>query len=242
MSTRFELYNRLEPARPGEDLVAGFREEIHDPLWFLARQHLLGEHRGEDASSPVHVEYRLDEIPIDAYGGDAALDPAVVPPEAIIEAEPDSWWTPGRRIRIGAGAEADLGPVSGNPEYALRLPPPYDRFNGVRYDGYLLYRERTNLGLDPALFAEVPPEQPDLWDPVELVYTASFTTAATLTGTRSTPTPRCPRRRPSRRRGSRTRRACAIRARRHPGSGRSRTGTWTSAATPPTAATSPRCF
>ena len=91
MATRFERYNRLEAARPGEDLVAGFREEIHDPLWFLARQLLLGEHRGENASSPVHVDYVLDEVAIDPYGGDAALDPAVVPPEAIVEAEPDSW-------------------------------------------------------------------------------------------------------------------------------------------------------
>lgn len=177
MATRFERYNRLEPARPGEDLGAGLREEIHDPLWFLARQLLLGEHRGENASSPVHVDYVLEEVAIDPYDGDAALDPAVVPPEAIIEAEPDSWWTPGRRIRIGTSAGAGLGPVTGHPELVLRLPPPYDRFSGDRYDGYLLYRERNALGLDPALFTEVPAEQPDLWDPVELVYTAEFTAA-----------------------------------------------------------------
>lgn len=175
MATRFELYNRLEPARPGEDLVAGLREEIHDPLWFLARQYLMGEHRGEDASSPVRVDYRLAEVAIDPYGGDATLDPAVVPPEAIIEAEPDSWWTPGRRIRIGESAGAGLGPVSGHPELQLRLPPPYDRLNGVQYDGYLLYLERNTLNLDPDLFSDVPDEQPDLWDPVELVYSATFT-------------------------------------------------------------------
>jgi hypothetical protein len=64
--------------------------------------------------------------------------------------------------------------VIGTPSPALRLPPPYDRFNGVGYDGYLLYRARNDLGLDPARFAGVPPEQVDVWDPVELVYTASF--------------------------------------------------------------------
>jgi hypothetical protein len=175
MATRFELYHRLEPARPGEDLVAGLREEIHDPLWFLARQLLLGEHRGEDASSPVRVDFAVAEVPIDPYQGDATLDPAVVPPEAIIEAEPDSWWTPGRRIALGRSAGAGLGPVSGHPELQLRLPPPYDRLSGGQFDGYLLYAQRTQLGLDPALFDDVPAEQPDLWDPAELFYSATFT-------------------------------------------------------------------
>jgi hypothetical protein len=68
------------------------------------------------------------------------------PAEAIIEGEPEGWWTIGRRIRIGR----ELGPlVSGvNPHLMLQqLPPLYDVFNGSGYDGQALFRHRGDLGL-----------------------------------------------------------------------------------------------
>ncbi len=182
MPLRFDLQRRLEPMRPGGDLDAGFRAEVHDPLWFLARQWQMGEHQGEDAASPVGVRYVASQVPVDPYDGDPAMDPTLTPPEAIVESEPGDWWTIGRRLRLGRAAAAHMpSGLSDDDDAALRfsdLPPPYDRSNGT-YDGLACYGRQAALGLPPALFAEVPTTEPvDLWDPAELVYTARFTAGA----------------------------------------------------------------
>ena len=180
MPLRYDLFYRLEPRRPFGDLDAGFRAAVSDPLWFLARQWQLGEHQGEDAGSPVQISYSATQVPIDPYDGDPALDPQVTPPEVIVEAEPDDWWTTGRRIRLGQAA-AGLLPAGLTPEQdaALRLgdlAAPYDGFSGG-VDGLACYRARAELGLPGTLFAEVPGRvAADLWDPAELAYTASFST------------------------------------------------------------------
>jgi hypothetical protein len=181
MSKRYALHNRLEVAQPLEDLNRGFLAEVYDPAWFLGRQWQLGEHQGEDASSPVAVSYIPIHQPLDPLEEDPLQDPTLIPPEAIVESEPGDWWTPGRRIRIGAEAAAAAGlpPVAeGDPTLLLAdLPTPYDRLNGLGYDGFLLYQQRGDLeleGLDA--FADVPPDEPtDLWSPAELVYEAQFT-------------------------------------------------------------------
>lgn len=180
MSLRYEIYRRLEPRQPFENLQRGFRAEIHDPVWFLGRQWQMGEHQGEDASSPVKVRYRASHRAIDPFDGDPQMHPKIVPPEAIIESEAGDWWTPGRRIRLGKEAGAALPAIDeADPELRLEnLPAPYDRFNGLGYDGQKLYQRRTELGLAPALFAEVPANEPaDLWDPAEFFYNADFTCA-----------------------------------------------------------------
>lgn len=177
MPYRYELYRRLEVAQPFENLNRGFLAEAHDPVWFLGRQWQLGEHQGEDASSPVTVIYQASQQPVDVYEGDPLMDPTVIPPEAIVESEPGDWWTPGRRCRIGIAASGSLPPVAdADPALLLsELPVPYYRFNGLGYDGKKLYEHRVELGLDPDLFAEVPPLEPvDLWDSAELFYTADF--------------------------------------------------------------------
>ena len=180
MPLRFDLYRRLEPVRPALDLDRGFRAQVHDPAWFLARQWQLGEHQGEDAGSPVMISYVATQVPIDPLDGDPAMDPRITPPEAIVESEPKDWWTLGRRIRIGRAASAHL--AAGLPpaqDAALRLgdlAPPYDRFSG-EYDGHALWADRVALALPDADFTEVPTLAPvDLWDPAELVYGATFTT------------------------------------------------------------------
>src|SRR5688500_12288190 len=106
MTIRFDLYRRLEAAQPLEDLDRGFLAEVSDPLWLLGRQWELGEHQGEDASSPVKVLFYEHPDPIDAHDDNPDMDPRLVPPEAIVESEPDDWWTPGRRIRLGITAGA----------------------------------------------------------------------------------------------------------------------------------------
>ena len=133
---RYDLARRLEPVRPVADLGRGFSAEIADPAWFLARQWHLGEHQGEDAASPLRVSYSATHAPIDPLDGDPAMDPRIVPAEAIIESQPDEWWTPGRRIRIGLACAASVPAASAN-DLTLRvhgLPPPYDRFDGEAYD------------------------------------------------------------------------------------------------------------
>src|SRR4051812_31136475 len=150
---------RTEPRRPEGDLDAGFRAEIADAAWFLARQWQLAEHQGEDAASPVRVDVVASHTPLDPYDGDPAMDPKITPAEAIIESEPDEWWTVGRRARIGA-AGASLLPWGLPPKQdeALRfrdLVAPYDRLNG-RYDGFALWRARGALGLHGSLFADLP--------------------------------------------------------------------------------------
>lgn len=179
MPTRFDLNTRLEPRRPGGDLEQGFRAAVADPLWFLGRQWQMGEHQGEDAASPVEVRVSATRTPLDPYDGDPALDPTVVPAEAIVEAEPGGWWTVGRRARIGLAAAssvpATLPPQEDDALRFTNLVAPYDRLNG-QYDGRALYARRVALGLPPAPFAEVPDREPaDLWDPAELAYSARFT-------------------------------------------------------------------
>ena len=184
MAYRYDAVRRLEPVTPLADLGRGFAAEVADPAWMLGRQWQLGEHRGEDASSPVRVHYRASLDPIDPLEGNPLLDPRLTPGEAIVESEPAEWWTPGRRVAIGrrveAAAAATGRPLPGD-DSALQLaglPVPYDLLDGTGYDGHALYERRRALGLEDRWFGELPPPSPrDRWDPAELAYEAEFTCA-----------------------------------------------------------------
>jgi hypothetical protein len=118
--------------------------------------------RGEATSAPLLA-------PSDRPNSNLRTTPA----EAIIEGEPEDWWTIGRRIRIGR----ELGPlVSGvNPHLILRqLPPPYDVFNGSGYDGQALFRHRGDLGLADTLFGEAAAPRGHHWQARELTYRTAF--------------------------------------------------------------------
>src|SRR5262245_12067317 len=147
-------YYRLEPKPGDRDLQEGFHAAVFDPLWFLTRQWQMGEHQGENATSPVAVRYRLRQAPIrapDGFAGDPRFDPAITPAEAIIESELNDWWTLGRRVRIGAAiaARAHLDPaVPANASLLFNHPPsPYDRLHG-RFDGRALWQ--AGVGQDHA--------------------------------------------------------------------------------------------
>jgi hypothetical protein len=187
MAYRIDAVHRLEPVHSFADLARGLAAEVADPVWFLGRQWQLGEHQGEDAASPVRVEYRTGLVPVDLFDGDPSLDPQRVPAEAIVEAEPDDFWTPGRRVAIGRAVE-QAAATAGRPlpadEERLRLaglPVPYDVLDGTGFDGLTLFTDRDALGLEDDWFPERPADPPprDLWDPAELVYQADFTAGPT---------------------------------------------------------------
>src|SRR5512132_4253291 len=151
MAYRYDRVNRLEPTHIFADLPGGLAAAVADPVWFLGRQWQLGEHQGEDAASPVQVGVRAGQVPLDPYDGDPALDPRVVPAEAIIEAEPGGWWTVGRRARLGAAAAPSL-PTGAHDDLRFHdLIAPYDRLNG-RFDGRAIYARRTELGVPASVF------------------------------------------------------------------------------------------
>ena len=104
----------------------------------------MGEHQAEDASSPVAVEILARATTIGAVAGQAHLDPAAIPAQAIIESEPFDWWTSGRRVRIGrsvaAAASANRVTLPADRSLLLaNLPVPYDALNGTGPDGRALW-------------------------------------------------------------------------------------------------------
>jgi hypothetical protein len=179
MAYRFDVVQRLEPGHHAADLTRGITAEVADPAWFLGRQWQLGEHRGEDASSPVYVEYVAGLTPIAAFDGNPGLDPRRIPAEAIVEGERQDFWTPGRRVTIGRAVErsaADAGrPLPADGKWRLAgLPAPYDILDG--YDGRALFAGRRELDLPEEWFPERPTRAAsrDFWDPAELSYAADF--------------------------------------------------------------------
>ncbi|QIK67270.1 hypothetical protein G7072_13760 [Nocardioides sp. HDW12B] len=90
------LHVRLEPVPPdAADLDAGLRAEVGDPVWMLARQWQLGEHAGEDASSPVEYRLRASRTPLRAPAGRPFADPRRLPGEAVLEAAAGDVLLPG---------------------------------------------------------------------------------------------------------------------------------------------------
>ena len=171
----FDIVLRLEPDPHQRDLARGWAAELADPAWLLGRQWQMGEHQGEDASSPVAVEIRSRATPIGAVAGQAGLDPATVPAQAIIESEPQDWWTPGRRIRIGrlvaAAAAAQPHPVTLPESVTLTgLPVPYQDLNGTGPDGRALWQQRSTLhstlGLEESWFGQPGPPRDEPGRPV----------------------------------------------------------------------------
>lgn len=175
---RYDFHVRLEPSPRRRSLAAGFAAAVHDPIWFLARQWQMGEHQGENAASPVIVHRRAINTPLQSNAADPAADPKRVPAEAIVEAEPDDWWTIGRRVRLGAtfAERAGLTVAAAAPHWLLaEPPPPYEQLAG-RFDGLALWRDRAVIDPTDALFVglDIPGPRPSFWDPAELVYDADF--------------------------------------------------------------------
>lgn len=80
------LHARLEQAAPEGDVDEGLRARVADPLWMLSRQWQMGEHQGENASSPACARALSRTAPLLAPQDRPFADPTVLPGSAVVEA------------------------------------------------------------------------------------------------------------------------------------------------------------
>lgn len=85
------LHVRLEQGTPEGDVDQALRAETADPLWMLARQWQLGEHQGENATSPVWATARTRHTPLTVPADRAFADPTALPGEVVLEAAGRDW-------------------------------------------------------------------------------------------------------------------------------------------------------
>ncbi|WP_221393674.1 hypothetical protein [Dyadobacter sp. NIV53] len=168
MAGNLKYYWRLEPLSYQINLEAGFSASIHDPVWFLGRQWQMGEHQGENASSPVWVKYVMNSHLIKA--ADSRFDPQETPAEFIVESELFDWWTTGRRVRIGKKLSAHAA-VQGRADLLFKSPPaPYEHFIN-QLDGLATWKIRAELGIaDEEFDANIPADSTPAWNSRELLY------------------------------------------------------------------------
>ena len=57
-------WHRLIPISKSADFATAIAAEVHDPMWMLARQHQIGELRGEDTGSPAFVRVGYKAAPL----------------------------------------------------------------------------------------------------------------------------------------------------------------------------------
>ncbi|MEO7784359.1 MAG: hypothetical protein ABIR97_07295 [Terracoccus sp.] len=170
----WEHYRRLEPVPPYTDLQRGFSAEVADPLWMLGRQWQVGEHAGEDASSPVLVELRVAHTPLEEVAG---LDPTVVPAEAVLEGATEDWWTIGRRARVGRAVSASLTLAQRESCAFGTLPSPYDDSLLGEPDGLLAWRAGLIPVGEPSV--EGLAVRPDFWQAETLTFEAQMPVGGT---------------------------------------------------------------
>jgi hypothetical protein len=170
----WEHYRRLEPVPPYTDVQRGFAAEVADPLWMLGRQWQVGEHAGEDASSPVLVEMQVAHTVLEPVAG---LDPTVIPAEAVLEGATEDWWTIGRRVRVGRAIAPTLTPSQLAQCAFGVLPAPYGYAFAQAPDGLAAWRRGFVPDGHPSVHGLV--ARPDFWQPETLTYEAELPVGGT---------------------------------------------------------------
>ena len=102
---------RLETQPTAISMRAGLSAPLADPLWLLSRQWQFNEFQGEDAGTPLRVQFAVQGVKVDAFraGAESAApwQPIAdhdVPIETRVEAEPA--WSTHARLRGEAGQHA----------------------------------------------------------------------------------------------------------------------------------------
>jgi len=105
------FWDRIEPHTRDPELEEGLQARLADPLWLLARQWQVGEFRGEDAASPIHIHATVEHHPLTGFRNDAV-------PGSATEAFPD-----GRPLesRVEVEGVAGVGRVAVAAEAGLQL-------------------------------------------------------------------------------------------------------------------------
>ena len=105
-------WHRIEPHARSVDMEEGLQARVADPCWMLARQWQVGEFRGEDAASPIHVRLRAETCAIRTFRNDAAGPSAPIEPfrsgtplETRVEAEAVLDGPAAMRLSAEAGAQ-----------------------------------------------------------------------------------------------------------------------------------------
>jgi hypothetical protein len=121
-------FHRVEPVSRQGDPGMGLAAVVADPLWMLARQRQYGELAGEDAGSPIRVDFRVVDHPIDGWSADGQTvlpyDSASQVLEAVVAGE-SAGPSHSLRDRIDAGRRI-ASAVSAEVNDALRVSFPLD--------------------------------------------------------------------------------------------------------------------
>src|SRR6478752_8096371 len=66
-------WSRLEPLPTSDDVSEALQAKVADPLWMLARQWQFNEFQGEDAGTPLRLQFQVQGLKVDAFR--AGADP-----------------------------------------------------------------------------------------------------------------------------------------------------------------------
>ena len=81
------VWNRLEPRSREVEFDTALAAQVHDPLWMLTRQWMIGEFKGEDAGSAVLAKLarRLTPVTRTRVGATDAPEDLSLPAEHLHE-------------------------------------------------------------------------------------------------------------------------------------------------------------
>jgi len=138
------FWDRIEPHTRDPGLEEGLQARLADPLWLMARQWQLGEFRGEDAASPIHIRATVEHHPLTSFRNDA------------VPGSPSEPFPEGRPLesRVEAEARSGNGRLAVAGEAGLQLLRRLDEEGLQKLRGAL--RGEFRLVLPPDALAGLP--------------------------------------------------------------------------------------
>src|SRR5688572_2172996 len=169
-------WDRLEAHTRDVQLEEGLQAWIADPLFLLARQWQVGEFRGEDAASPIHVHLRVEHPRVTSFRNEAGGQRPVEAIDGLLESRVEAEATDDSPSRFGLSAQAGLAllrrldiarlshlrstlrtarPLQLMPEMVTGLPPREERRLRLLARGSIDGLKVLNEGVD-AFLARLP--------------------------------------------------------------------------------------